>query len=93
MKAMNEATQLSLANMTQLWKILMADMASMDPLARGVARDVPRAHRQRGHGDASCSGVHGSIGTIDTPAHAGVHADINIDENGCTGSHSSTGVH
>lgn len=34
MKAMNEATHLSLAKMTQESKILMADMASMDPLAR-----------------------------------------------------------
>jgi hypothetical protein len=34
MKAMNEATQLLLAKMTQESKILMADMASMDPLAR-----------------------------------------------------------
>ncbi|KAK1678997.1 hypothetical protein QYE76_039845 [Lolium multiflorum] len=34
MKAMNEATQLSLAEMTQESKILMTDMASMDPLAR-----------------------------------------------------------
>lgn len=34
MKATNEATQLLLANMTQETKILMADMAKMDPLAR-----------------------------------------------------------
>ena len=35
MKSMNEATQLSLAKMTQESKILMEDMESMDPLARG----------------------------------------------------------
>jgi hypothetical protein len=34
MKAMNVATQLSLAKVTQESKILMADMVSMDPLAR-----------------------------------------------------------
>jgi hypothetical protein len=34
MKATNEATQLLLANMTQESKILMANMAKMDPLAR-----------------------------------------------------------
>ena len=34
MKATNEATQLSLAKMSQESKILMADMEKMDPLAR-----------------------------------------------------------
>ncbi|KAK1697187.1 hypothetical protein QYE76_013884 [Lolium multiflorum] len=34
MKATNEATQLSLAKMSQQSKILMADMEKMDPLAR-----------------------------------------------------------
>jgi hypothetical protein len=34
MKATNGATHLSLAKMTQESKILMADMAKMDPLAR-----------------------------------------------------------
>jgi hypothetical protein len=34
MKATNEATQFSLAKMSQQSKILMADMDKMDPLAR-----------------------------------------------------------
>jgi hypothetical protein len=34
MKATNEANQLSLAKMTQEAKILMADLNTMDPLAR-----------------------------------------------------------
>jgi hypothetical protein len=34
MKSTNEATQLSLAKMTQESKILMANMVKMDPLAR-----------------------------------------------------------
>ena len=34
MKAMNEASNIALAKMTQEAKILMADMLNMDPLAR-----------------------------------------------------------